>query len=491
MDALRGSTWTGIWALALTTVTAGCGDDGSGDDGAEPTSTTMLSDTTVTPASDSGDDPTTSPTPATDSSGDGTPGDSGTETGEDTDDPTTGGGAMCGNGMTDPGEACDDGNGTDADGCNQDCTVSGSVLWSHNQSSAVGQNDRGFAVAVDDDGQAYVGGDFHNATNLDFWVRQYTDEDALGWTYQSSAGIGNDAARGALVDGDTLYVAGFRNITGQGNNVWLRSFGLDGSPGLDISYNAPSNSNDVALDLALTPTGNLIVAGYETNNISMTGRNGWVREYTPAGSAGWTATYNGPSNSTDQVNAVAVDSMGNVAVTGYQTVGSQQDIWVRVYDPAGAPVWTTTYEGVEGLNDQGTGIAFDAADNVVVVGWEGATAIPWRLFFRKYDPMGMELWTQTWDGETAEGMNAQDVAIDGADDIVVVGQQRVGEFGEMVVRKYDTNGTPRWTTGIDGAADASDVARSVAIGPVNRIWISGDIDLGVDGSDVYVARIAP
>ena len=491
MDALRGFTWTGIWGLMLTAATVGCAGDDSGDDGAEPTSTTMLSDTTATPASDSGDEPTTSPTPAASSSDGGMVDDSGTDTGEDTDDPTTGGGAMCGNGMTDPGEACDDGNATDADGCNQDCTISGSVLWSHNQSSGLGQEDRGFAVGVDADGQAYVGGDFHNGTNTDFWVRQYTAEDGLGWTYQGPAGIGNDTARGAVVDGDTLYVAGFRNVTGQGNNVWLRSFGLDGSPGLDVSYNAPSNSNDVALAIALTPTGNLIVGGYETNNLAMTGRNGWIREYTPAGGEGWTATYNGPSNSTDQVNAVAVDSMGNVAVTGYQTVGSQQDIWVRYYDPAGAAVWTTTYEGVEGLNDVGIGIAFDAADNVLVVGYEGGTKIPWRVFMRKYDATGVEVWTQFWEGETVEGAFAQGVAIDGADDIVVVGQQRTDGFGEMFVRKYDTNGTPRWTTGIDGAPGVDDTARAVTIGPANRIWISGQINLGVDGNDVYVARIAP
>ncbi len=39
--------------------------------------------------------------------------------------------ATCGDGELDPGEACDDGNDEDADGCNVDCTVSGSVLWSY------------------------------------------------------------------------------------------------------------------------------------------------------------------------------------------------------------------------------------------------------------------------------------------------------------------------------------------------------------------------
>lgn len=35
----------------------------------------------------------------------------------------------CGDGVVGPGEACDDGNEVDGDGCNRDCIVSGSIVW--------------------------------------------------------------------------------------------------------------------------------------------------------------------------------------------------------------------------------------------------------------------------------------------------------------------------------------------------------------------------
>ncbi len=38
----------------------------------------------------------------------------------------------CGNGVLEEPEACDDGNDEDADGCNRDCTISGSPLWTVN-----------------------------------------------------------------------------------------------------------------------------------------------------------------------------------------------------------------------------------------------------------------------------------------------------------------------------------------------------------------------
>ncbi len=44
---------------------------------------------------------------------------------------STGPAAVCGDGSVDADEACDDGNDEDADGCNRDCTASGSLLWTH------------------------------------------------------------------------------------------------------------------------------------------------------------------------------------------------------------------------------------------------------------------------------------------------------------------------------------------------------------------------
>ena len=38
-------------------------------------------------------------------------------------------GYVCGDGVVDPGEACDDGNNVNGDGCNQDCALPGQPQW--------------------------------------------------------------------------------------------------------------------------------------------------------------------------------------------------------------------------------------------------------------------------------------------------------------------------------------------------------------------------
>jgi hypothetical protein len=113
------------------------------------------------------------------------------------------------------------------------------------------------------------------------------------------------------------------------------------------------------------------------------------------------------------------------------------------------------------------------------------------MWMAKYDPAGAPLWAMTWDGDTAEGARALGVAVDDTGDIVVTGQHRVGGNNQLLVRKHDPDGNPRWTTTIEGFPGGNQIGRAVAIGPGRRVWVAGGVDLGVDGRDAYVARLAP
>ena len=491
-----------MWLRTIATGALCLGSGCTGDDGgATPTTDTTAASTSddtggVDSSSSSGGGSTTGSADGTTSSTGTTVADSGSSDSGGSDGSSDGGSSStgaaseCGDGMRDPGEACDDGNEIEADGCNNDCTVSGSVLWEHSQASGTGNTDDAYAVAVDADGRAHVAGETFGA-GVDFWVRQYTEDGGLGWTVTMDGGAAlNEGARAAVLDGATLYVVGYANVAGQSNNVVLRSFDAGGGLGLDVMYNDPLNGSNVGQGVAVDPMGNIVVAANES--VAMQGSNIWAREYTPAGATAWTVGYGGPALSTDQARAVATDAMGNVAVAGYHTVtGQGRDVWVRVYDTAGAEQWTGTYGNANALDDEALGVAFDSMGNVVVAGFELDPVIPWRLFLRKYDPGGAELWTMPWDGDTGEGARAFGVTIDAADDIIITGQHREGGFSQLLVRKYDPDGNPRWTTSLEGAPMTNQVGRSVTTGPDNRVWVAGGFDLGIDGRDAYVVRLAP
>lgn len=116
-------------SASLAVIVAGCGD--SSANGTTTTEITGTTETTTSASSSTASEPTTAPAATTSST-------TGSTTGEPTTDatvtPTTdatadtsGGPVECGNGVVEAGEACDDGNLADGDGCESSCQV-GEVL---------------------------------------------------------------------------------------------------------------------------------------------------------------------------------------------------------------------------------------------------------------------------------------------------------------------------------------------------------------------------
>jgi len=89
-------------------------------------------------------------------------------------------------------------------------------------------------------------------------------------------------------------------------------------------YNGPGNSRDAANALAVDDSGNVYVTGEGEG--SGTDFDYATIKYLPNGDTAWVRGYNGPGNSMDEANALAVDGSGNVYVTG-ESYGSGTSSW--------------------------------------------------------------------------------------------------------------------------------------------------------------------
>lgn len=374
-----GARPSGIWlAGSLALWTSACGDDGSADGTTTGTGTA----TTGTIGLDTSEGSTiAAPDTSTSAS---------SLDGPTTDDPTTGNPttgdtpASCGDGVLDEAETCDDGNDVDSDGCNVDCTISGSVLWFHSQAGGIDVAEEAFGIAVDAEGNAYVAGEMWGGVDLDLWVRRYED-DALGWTRSYDGGAGNDGGRAVALHGGALYVAGYRVVPGQDNDVWLRSFALDGTASWEVGYNDALSRSNVGQGVAVDPGGSVIVVGNESVGDPLAPQvDAWIREYTAAGAPAWTAGYGGAASLDDNARAVATDGTGRVAVVGTESVpGQGTDIWIRVYDTNGGFQWAAAHANANALDDDATAVAFDGDGNVIVAGFELDLAIPLAAMARQ------------------------------------------------------------------------------------------------------------
>src|SRR5437899_3961532 len=83
--------------------------------------------------------------------------------------------------------------------------------------------------------------------------------------------------------------------------------------------------------------------------------------YGASGAPLWTNIFNGPANTINVPHAVAVDSQGNVFVTGQSAGnGGYFEFATVKYSGAGAPLWTNRYNEGGNLSAQANAMAVDS-----------------------------------------------------------------------------------------------------------------------------------
>src|SRR6266536_958926 len=177
-------------------------------------------------------------------------------------------------------------------------------------------DDGGHAIVGDNSGNVYVTGGSHGlGTDLDYATIKYTSA---------------------------------------GQQQWL------------ARYNGPANGWDRAGAIARDSSDNVYVTGQSLG--LGTNFDYATVKYDSAGQELWVARYNGPGNGEDDAVAVATDGSGNVYVTGQSTgLGTGFDYATIKYDSAGQEQWVARHSA-SALSDLARAIAVDSSGNVYVTG---------------------------------------------------------------------------------------------------------------------------
>ena len=332
---------------------------------------------------------------------------------------------------------------------------------------------------------------YNAATGAQRWVKRY-----------NSPANSIDHARAVAVSptGGTVFVTGFSAGATSGTDYATVAYNAaTGAQRWVKRYNGPANGSDDAYAVAVSPRGaSVFVTGYDTGTI--TGPDYATVAYNAAtGAQRWVKRYNGTANIGDYATSAAVSpDNGTVFVTG-QSVGAAGltqsfDYATVAYNAAtGAVRWVKRYNGPANSGDYANSVAVSPTkDTVFVTG--GSTGTITGVDYTTiayYAPNGAQLWVKRYDpGNLLPAGNddaAYSLAVSPSGGTVFVTGASTGATSRLdyaTVAYNAATGAQRWVTRYNGPGDYNDYASSLVVSPGgDRVFVTGGSDAATGRGD--------
>ncbi len=352
--------------------------------------------------------------------------------------------ALCGDGMVDEGEPCDDGNDVDEDGCTSKCALAPAIKWTRSLDTAM-KDDTATDVAIDGAGRIIVVG-WETSADLDrdqvvvaldpagetLWKRSFAGE-AGYFDFLSAVAVGPDGAiyvGGGESTGETAVTAIVRRLNADGEVVWDFAapsptgmfttvealvhadgaiYGVGAIElGMGVGVHCPARRLDAATG-ALTWEADVSAGGVFTSCLGVAIAGESVHAVGLADMEGTQhalrlrlGAVDGAIEAIDLDDAyaawqdVAIAPNGETTLVGRIEVFQQLDAFARRLDPQGRELWTLHF-GHPSLDDTLRAVEL-VADGAALFGGDLSAANQLtNAFVGRYDADGAEVWTSIHD----------------------------------------------------------------------------------------------
>ncbi len=274
----------------------------------------------------------------------------------------------------------------------------GNQLWVRRLSSLFSlSTDGAYALALDELGNVYVTGQLADNEFLPMGVTiKYNQQGDALWSSYAGQSIPFQRGLGVVVDitGNAYAngLGGTIKYDSLGNQLWNRSF--------------PGTSRAIALDNG----SNVYAVGASDSNFT-------VIKYNTTGDQLWLRRSNSRSEEWQGASFVAADKYDNVYVVGNYFSTPDAIAWTTIkYDSTGNQLWFQAYYGIDGgQGREPKAMALDSSGNVYVTGYDA-----WYAATLKYDSQGALLWEKKY-GDIDHGTEMSAIALDQSGNVYVTG----------------------------------------------------------------------
>jgi len=382
----------------------------------------------------------------------------------------TGAAAVCGNGIPEPGEACDDGDDEDGDGCNRDCVVSGTPVWELIRDAGSSGFDAAHDLTLFPDGGVAVAGTLDSdglqvaellrlsADGSELWTHRYSYDETAGTSGWGSARVGEVAVVAGYSALDMMFA---RAVDADGNELWTVT-----APG--SGHDACHDGNDEVWVAGSVPSGS-------------------VATWRIGGDGSLIATYDDTTSGLPYGVAWGI-GCGNNRIMLAGESGSPSSGWLIELWSDGSQNWDLDVGFLGGEADAAYGATVAPGGGVAMVGdidTGGTIRNGWLL---RRDTGGRLLPAIV----APTNGNYHGVAIGPSGEIAIAGWIDQGLFKIAQVSKFAPDGTPAWTFERTGEVEVGEhKAWTIGIRDDGTVVVAGELVNATTGRDHWVAALAP
>jgi hypothetical protein len=291
------------------------------------------------------------------------------------------------------------------------------------------------------------------------WIRQYPDTNTITSVPFSLV----------VDDFGNVYTTGHTEI-GTWNCYTTIKYNSSGVQQWAVNFFGDTAGGRTPYDIAVDKQLNVYVAGYaytrNTNYFDFC-----TVKYDSNGVQQWVRYYDNPSHYIDEARKIAVDSAGNVYVSGTSELClfSCRIYTIIKYSTTGEQIWYRTYGSGTPNSCEIGDMKIDNDCNVYITGVNGFDAIT-----VKYDSSGNQIWDNIYTINSNIAI-AKSMVLDKDNNVIIAGQGVNGDRYSSFTIKYNSSGIQRWANLIRPTSLDTDSYRcnSLVCDNAGNIYISG------------------
>jgi hypothetical protein len=318
----------------------------------------------------------------------------------------------------------------------------------------------------------------YNSAGDTVWTRYTGINDTMG--YAAWGDVKLDNSGNVYVTGHGFKLNPYRSflVTAKYNQSgvlqWIKNYVPP------VIYNGQSAKFCLEIDYA----GNVVCAS-DYSRTSSGNADMLAMKYSSSGSLIWAANYNGVGDRDDLVRGMKTDASGNVYVVGRsENINSNMELaCVKFSFSNGTVEWAYKLNGSLAGFDDAYSIDIKGGNEIYVGGTINNSATFADGVLIKLNAAGNEQWKKELKTERDE--NIVDIKCD-VTGIYTLVKSYYGDY-RVDTRKYNSSGDTLWSASYH-VSGRNEIARCLAVGPSNNLYIAGDESWANNTGYVYLVR---